>query len=283
MDDSTFFSSETSVRDVNFNIIKYNKSCQDILASLKSLECFLCDFENLSSGRDIIFFHDRVFFLSKINISLECTMGSIISCCEYGCIADANTLLRKYRDDLFFYLYILVFDSEKKSNSASEILPEIERNIESWLQNELKNLNISMVLKAIALSSDLNDAVKKYKLKSDFDRISKRLNNFVHSNGYWFYNQTAGGYKDTELATEMSKICNDAKYVTVVFIFLVMLSSPLATMSTDYIDYLDCGIQPPDGSQYWVAPFIQEFLVENESLISENCLQYLRDNTSMEI
>lgn len=40
MDDSTFFSSETSVRNVNFNIIKYNKSCQDILVSLKSLECF---------------------------------------------------------------------------------------------------------------------------------------------------------------------------------------------------------------------------------------------------
>ena len=37
MDDSTFFSSETSVRNVNFNIIKYNKSCQDILVSLKSL------------------------------------------------------------------------------------------------------------------------------------------------------------------------------------------------------------------------------------------------------
>ena len=145
MDDSTFFSSETSVRNVNFNIIKYNKSCQDILVSLKSLECFLCDFENLSTGRDMIFFHDKVFFLSKISISLECTIGSIISCCEYGCISDANTLLRKYRDDLFFYLYILVYDSEKKSNSASEILPEIERNIESWLQNELNNLNISMV------------------------------------------------------------------------------------------------------------------------------------------
>ena len=74
-----------------------------------------------------------------------------------------------------------------------------------------------------------------------------------------------------------------AEAVEDLFYQYVMLSSPLATMSTDYIDYLDCGIQPPDGSQYWVAPFIQEFLVENESLISENCLQYLRDNTSMEI
>lgn len=283
MDDSTFFSSETSVRDVNFNIIKYNKSCQDILASLKSLECFLCDFENLSSGRDIIFFHDRVFFLSKINISLECTMGSIISCCEYGCIADANTLLRKYRDDLFFYLYILVYDSEKKSGAESKALFEMEHNIDSWLQNELNHLNINSVLKAIASSPELNDAIKSYKLKSDFDRISRRLNSFVHGNGYWFYNQPSNDYKGSELAIEMAKICNDAKYVTVVFLFLLMLCTPIATMSTDYIACLDSGIQPPDGSQYWVAPFIQKFLAENESLISENCLQYLRDNTSMEI
>ena len=283
MDDSTFFSSETSVRDVNFNIIKYNKSCQDILASLKSLECFLCDFENLSSGRDIIFFHDRVFFLSKINISLECTMGSIISCCEYGCIADANTLLRKYRDDLFFYLYILFYDSEKKSGAESKALFEMEHNIDSWLQNELNHLNINSVLKAIASSPELNDAIKSYKLKSDFDRISRRLNSFVHGNGYWFYNQPSNDYKGSELAIEMAKICNDAKYVTVVFLFLLMLCTPIATMSTDYIACLDSGIQPPDGSQYWVAPFIQKFLAENESLISENCLQYLRDNTSMEI
>ncbi|HEV7424262.1 MAG TPA: hypothetical protein VGO21_03670, partial [Candidatus Paceibacterota bacterium] len=29
-------------------------------------------------------------------------------------------------------------------------------------------------------------------------------------------------------------------------------------MSSDYIDALDCGMTPEDGSQYNVAPFIQE-------------------------
>src|SRR3546814_20535950 len=29
-------------------------------------------------------------------------------------------------------------------------------------------------------------------------------------------------------------------------------------MSSDYLDALECGMQPEDGSQYWVAPFIQE-------------------------
>ena len=29
-------------------------------------------------------------------------------------------------------------------------------------------------------------------------------------------------------------------------------------MSSDYIDALDCGMQPEEDSQYWVAPFVQE-------------------------
>lgn len=29
-------------------------------------------------------------------------------------------------------------------------------------------------------------------------------------------------------------------------------------MSSDYIDYLEMNIQPEEGSQYWVAPFVQE-------------------------
>ncbi|TCV77487.1 MULTISPECIES: hypothetical protein [Methylomonas] len=33
-------------------------------------------------------------------------------------------------------------------------------------------------------------------------------------------------------------------------------------MSSDYIDAFDCGIQPEDGSQYWVAPFIQDIFNE---------------------
>ena len=31
-------------------------------------------------------------------------------------------------------------------------------------------------------------------------------------------------------------------------------------MSSDYCDYKDCGMEPPEGCQYDVAPFIQLFL-----------------------
>ena len=34
--------------------------------------------------------------------------------------------------------------------------------------------------------------------------------------------------------------------------------------------------------QYWVAPFIEQFILENINLIDENCYKYLLENTYMQ-
>ena len=36
--------------------------------------------------------------------------------------------------------------------------------------------------------------------------------------------------------------------------------NPAYLMSFKYMDYIDCGMEPLEGSQYEVAPFIQEYL-----------------------
>lgn len=53
--------------------------------------------------------------------------------------------------------------------------------------------------------------------------------------------------------------------------------------SSDYIDYLECGMQPPENSQYWVAPFVQEALDEILAKHRPDIMQYLRQNTCMQI
>ncbi len=77
-----------------------------------------------------------------ISTSCELTAGSIVSCCESGCIADAYSLLRKYRDDLFFYLYIVVFDTCNKLENKSPAIAQMETNIERWINNGLDDLHI---------------------------------------------------------------------------------------------------------------------------------------------
>lgn len=274
---------KSEIRRGNSERVKTDERCQKAISSMKKVESLLINFGYLSFGRDFVLINSQFISMQRISISLELTMGSVISCCKSGCIADANALLRKYRDDLFFYLYIIVYDSMHRAGVSSTVLSKMEAKISSWLENELKNLQISTVLKDIALSPLFREVVRKYGLQESFEKIGKKLNNYVHSNGYYFYNQNANEYKGDALSAEMASLADDAKYITVVFLFLLILCAPFSVMAEDYTDYLDCQETPPEGSEYWVAPFIQRFIHENISMIDENCIDYLKEHSEMEI
>ncbi len=74
----------------------------------------------------------------------------------------------------------------------------------------------------------------------------------------------------------------DMRFITVTFLFLLTICSPLAIMSTDYTDFLDMRETPPEGSQYWVAPFVTDFFKSNLDLIDKSCIEYLKENTFMD-
>ena len=272
-----------TIRQANARFVEQNHECQQVISKLREIETFLERFGFLTFGRDFVFGspEQKIMFFSLNNVmtSLELTIGSVITCCESACIADANTLLRKYRDDLFFYLYVSVYSSHYKYSEEGKPMAD---QIMRWLNNDLSDFRISEVLKAIGTVPQLRDAVLKYNLKESFQKIGDALNNYVHSNGYAYYNRNANAYKESELSVELRKLGDKARYITVVFLFLLIFCSPLSVMSEDYIDFLDVNEIPPKNSQYWVAPFVEHFVKENISLIDANCLDYLRKNTLMQ-
>lgn len=271
-----------SIRQLNQQMIAQDNECQKGIDKMHDVEKFLSDFGLLSFGRDIVLCGEYTFSLQMILTASELTAGSIISCCESGCMADAYSLVRKYRDDLFFYLYIVVYDSSNKLDGKSLAVEQMQENIERWIKNDLDNLHIGTVLQAIGQSSQARNAVQKYKLRSYFDTLNKKLNDYVHSNGVAFYNRNFNVYQGSALQKQLEALLNDMRFITITFLFLLTLCSPLSIMSTDYVDCLDCVITPPDGSLYWVAPFVIDFFNRNIDLIDESCLEYLQDNTPME-
>lgn len=274
-----FASYNPTIRQMNAEYVERNSEYQQLIMELRNIEEFLGDFGFLTFGRDFVFGTSVCFSLGNVITSLELTLGSVIACCESACIADANTLLRKYRDDLFFYLYISVYNSLDKHSEKAKAM---ETKTTKWLNNDLADFQISHVLKAIATAPQLKDAVLKFNLKESFQKIGDALNDYVHSNGYAYYNRNTNSYKEGELAVELRKLGNKAQYMTVVFLLLLIICSPVSVMSEDYIDCLDLNISPPKNSQYWVAPFVERFVKENISLIDTNCLDYLRENTMMQ-
>ena len=272
----------SSIRQLNQEMIAQDLECQKIIAEMHAVEKFLSDFGFLSFGRDFVLCGKYTFSLQMVSTAFELTAGNIISCCESGCIADAYSLTRKYRDDLFFYLYIVVCDSCNKLDGKSQETDQMEANIERWIINDLDDLHIGTVLQAIGQFSRVRNAVQKYQLKSYFDTLNKRLNDYVHSNGVAFYNRNVNAYQGKTLQKQLEALLKDLRSITITFLFLLTLCSPLSIMSTDYVDCLDCNMTPPDGSQYWVAPFVTAFFKSNFDLIDEDCMKYLQDNTLME-
>ena len=134
----------------NFRVALDSPQYQKNLIELVEVRKFIADMEYLSLGRDYVMCHDKVFSLQIVMTSAELTLGNIYNCCEYACFSDANTLVRKYRDDLFFYLYLTVYHARKMLEEQDKTLDQMERNIEAWLGNNLSSLHIGDVLKAIA-------------------------------------------------------------------------------------------------------------------------------------
>ena len=60
---------------------------------------------------------------------------------------------------------------------------------------------------------------------------------------------------------------------------LLMIHSSLIS-STDYVDYLDCGLEPPEDCQYIVAPFVQDFINKKVARLHPELKQYLKDNNN---
>jgi len=52
-------------------------------------------------------------------------------------------------------------------------------------------------------------------------------------------------------------------------------------MSSDYIDCLDVGIMPEEGSQYWVANFIQKTFDEIIKVKRPDIAEEIKKNTEM--
>ena len=114
----------------SFKSIKYE--CSDVpsiismIEEIRYIQDLIDNLGILSFGRDIIFIKNRIIASpTKIYNSVVKTLQSIIGCCEYGNFADSYILLRKYRDDLFFYLYLIVISensdlfSDKKTNKKT--------------------------------------------------------------------------------------------------------------------------------------------------------------------
>ena len=274
---------------------------------------FLNSFSNLIfyNGRIIsIFSENHMYSVSTILIDNSIkTLNSIKLCCSIGSFTDANTLLRKLRDDLILYVYILnvvnnrkVFVEEDIKNLKTEnqddffesfsnlrFNPEFddnERAVIAWLGNlvlqesgSVKNrLSFENYMKYLKQNGNINKILQDYNLQDYWETLRRRLNNYIHNNGIQFTSHNLIKEFDSQLEIHLKNINIRTSYVVTFFLVLVIMTESTLISSTDMMDYLNCDEEPPEGCQYEIAPFIQNFLDEKVVKIHPELKQFLRDN-----
>ena len=189
--------------------------------------------------------------------SMQGTLDSIKIILLAGRINDGYALLRKYYDSAVINAYSNLYlrDTFSTDNFFVE-------KINNWLQGKeslpeyrvmSRYLKTSEALKPI---NDVLDVDERYK------RLRDRCNDHTHYNFYRhaMLNDNEIYIKDREWW--LNQLLEDVRDIFVLHLGYIFFINDHYMMSSDYMDAMECGMQPEEDSQYWVAPFIQRIFDE---------------------
>ena len=104
-------------------------------------------------------------------------------------------------------------------------------------------------------------------------REDRKLNNYVHANGIRFVMDNYI-YQDKKKNKE-KELIETLQNITDIFLSLLSVIDSIKFHSSDYLDALEMGINPQEGSQYWVCPIIVEYMNDR---FDKELLQYIQNN-----
>ena len=216
--------------------------------------------------------YDSYFFGALAN-----SIDSIKTVLKFGHITDAKALLRNVFDETIINLYFIAC-LKKKGDECNKLMSGDNCFAQALKFEELYDANVSDWLvdnKTNALKGALRyDEMKKFLcqearltgiveyLESDeCTEVRKWMNDAVHLNHYKsvLLNDGLLCIDDLRKST-LDELKRAFDKITMFHVACVFCLKPVYMMSSDYMDYKECGMEPPEGCQYEVASFIQSYL-----------------------
>lgn len=262
---------------------KNYKFTNDILEKLYSVLDVIV--KNSDTPENFAVVNGKITYFYQIIFSKLATLQNIDFCLKNNSITDAYTLLRKYRDDLFLYIYLLLINQKQKDmqfdiSEQEKFENEIEA-FETWMKGLIgeeeyitikkKNFDFKIYIRKIReISEEIECLFKKFFPKK-FKKISRVLNNYVHSNGLYY---VINGFSDDNIK-RIEHFTETIIDITIIFMGCLLLINSYCFRSDDYLSALEMDIPPLPDSQYWIDPVLSKFL---KKYFSKELLQYLHEN-----
>lgn len=211
-------------------------------------------------------------------MSIKCTIESIALVLQDGKVNDAYALLRKYNDAVIINAYTNLYLQDNAGRDGYYI-----EEINSWLKGCKPLPRIQKMDKYLVDSNRISDLSRLLSIDSRYELIRDRCNDNVHYNSFSLLVMNEGQVYMQERIKVLSQLQQDIKEIFALNISYMFIISPHYMCSSDYIDFLECGMEPPHGSQDWVADFIQEAIDIVLKPTRYDVYSLLKEKTSMHI
>lgn len=207
------------------------------------------------------------------------TLENIKSCLANGSLSDAYTLLRKVRDESLLFLYFLTI--VKNHNSKIVESNRQVKDLFDWYDSNISYIKNEDIFNYIRTYQNVDSVISEHKLDSEWEALRIKLNDYVHTKGR--ENAFSNYSQNYDYEVGFNDFRDDVKYVAVSFIFILLLIDTTIIMSTDYIDHLEMNMSPPKGSQYEVAPIVQDFINTYLKSYNNKLVSFIKETSVMNI
>ena len=217
-------------------------------------------------------------YASYVYLSLYSTLESIRMLLKSGHINDAFVLIRKLFDTVLVEIY---FDVVRK-DQFDWIESFVVKDVDEWLKGKYRIPRTEKILYVLKNSPSTKDLYPFFGWETSLKKNRELLDNSVHANHYSsiLWNCPSVHIDDRERQLKNASIVLDQ--IMLIHMSFVFYLNGHYMMASDHVDFLDMGMTPPEGSEYWLANYAQkafdEFIKPHERLAA-----FIKEHCAMEI
>ena len=210
--------------------------------------------------------------------SIQMSLDSIKQLLKLGRVNDVYALTRKYFDSVVINIYYTLYI--KNNIEQSNFIID---KINNWYLGKEKLPRYNEMKDYIRKSpylKELNDIINYDKR---YDVIREKCNNYVHYNSFDTMIKNDQRILDEHREKIYEQLSHDILNIIIFHLSYIFLLNDHYMSSSDYIDALECGLKPEEGSQYYIAPYIREFFDKIIRANRRDIAEIIIANTCMEI
>jgi hypothetical protein len=187
--------------------------------------------------------------------SMSGTLESIKLILKNGRINDAYSLLRKFHDSIILNIYTTLYIEDNL-----DIENFLVEKIQNWLSGKDNNSipNFRGMTNYIKDAPQVKEIYDLIHIDKRYTGIRNRCTDNMHYNFYWNVMLNDNKIYNNRRLEYLSMLNDDLEQLVIMHLSYIFYFNEKYMASSDYVDYLDCNLIPPEDSQYWVASYIQD-------------------------